>query len=233
LNLGKLLPERRTPWTLERRLSILGDRNARHRTGAGTRRRRSYEHQLDDHARILLATRVQGLLVSVDHSARLRESAPARRAARPSTAILRAQLLHPWELLHAPITGRAPALYDLRRKALALVSWCRDNDPSRARWALPQSTPRALEKPGATRYLLPRSSWVAFFVWRRVVRQLVALLLLLWAWWERLIPARRSPSASALHEQTGGASRPSPTAGTRYRAQSGPRTVGELLRGAM
>jgi hypothetical protein len=180
-----------------------------------------------------MATRVQGLLVAVDRSARLRESAPARRAARPSTAILRAQLLQPWELLHAPITGRAPALYDLRRKALALVSWCRDNEPSRARWALPQCTPRALEKPGATRYLLPRRSWAAFFMWRRVVRQLVALLLLMWEWWERLIPARRSPSASALHEQTGGALGPPPTAGTRYRAHPGPRAVGDLLRDAM
>jgi hypothetical protein len=230
--LRELLPAPSRPWSLERRLGSLGTAN-----GPGTRRRRSYEHQLDDHLRILAATGVQGELVAVDPSGRLREAAPARRAARPSAAILHASTIYPWELLHAPVSGRAPALYDLRRKVLTRVAWCRLNQPGRIGWALRQSTPRAIRKPGATRYLLPRRHWRAFFAWRRVVRELVALLLLLYAWWDRLSPARRAPSASAQHEQTGGASDPRYDLGTLYRDQSarggGARALGDLLRGAM
>jgi hypothetical protein len=135
------------------------------------------------------------------------------------------------------MSGRAPALYDLRAKALRLVAWLDANDPARARWALRQSTARALETPGATRFLLPRASWRAFWTWRRVVRQLVALLILLHGWWEVLIPLRRPSSPRPTAEETTDASKPPRLDGTRYRAQSErdgrPRALRELLHGAM
>jgi hypothetical protein len=196
----------------------------------GRARRASYEHQFDDHQALLDATRAQGQLVTMGRDARQRKSEAARRRARVSCAIVGAHTFHPWELLHAPIHGRAPALHDLRRKALRMLWWLVENHPDRTGWAERQSRPRTRHVEGATLYNIARAQWVQFYAWRRVARAFVGLLLLLHDWWEVLIPGRRSvspePTAKVRRSEPESESDPR----TRYRDQS-PRQLGALIRG--
>lgn len=196
-NLRDLLPDVAAPWSLSERLAIARERNHQYSTGAGARRRSSYEHQLDRHLALLRAADCQGAAVRVRGAGELR----------------------PWELLHGPLAGRAPAVRVYRHRILALIAWCRENDPVRVGWALRQSAPRARRAETATELYLPRRSWRAFTAWRRVVRQVGRLLAVLATWWETLIPAPRASSPRTEDEErTRGHGRVG-EAGTWYRDQ--------------
>jgi hypothetical protein len=211
VNLYELLPETRAPWSLAERLAWTRQNNPRHTSGAGARRRSCYEHQVDEHLALLRACDQQGATYT---------------RGRRST-------LRPWELLHAPLAGRARAIEAYRAQLLPLIAWTRANHPRRVGWALPQSRPRAAALPTATEYYLPRASWRAFLAWRRVIRRLERLLQVLHTWWGSLIPAPRSASPRPLAEETRSEHGASGQPGTRYRDQSArggaPVPLGALL----
>jgi hypothetical protein len=211
INLRDLCPSTPGLWSLAQRLKITRKGNPRHRRGNGSRRRSSYEHQLDRHLALLRACDSQSTSVKV----------------RGRTT------LYAWELLHAPLAQGSRAILAYRVTLTRLIAWCRENHPGRAGWALRQSRARLKREETATEYYLPRASWRAFYVWRRVVRIVERLLLTLHAWWPYLIPAPRLSSPRPEAEERRGEYGSDGEAGTGCRDQSrragGPVALRDLL----
>jgi hypothetical protein len=214
VNLRELLPACARPWSLEDRLAIARDENQNHTTGAGSRRRSSYEHQVDRHLELLRACGAPDKLVKRS----------LHRSAGGGTVTLR-----PWELLRSNVEGHAPGLRDLRVKIERLIEWSYENHPREAGWMLSQSKGRAAREERATEYYLPRASWRAFTAWRRVQRELWALLLLLHTWFPLLIPPPRRRFEGEAREATARMPSSDSHTGTGCRDQA-PSRAGSLLR---
>ena len=193
-------------WSLPRALAWSRDGNPRYSCGSGSRRRSRHEHQLDRHLALLRATCTPWLVVRLSRNCSV----------------------HAWELVHAPLEGRSPAIVAYRARIGVLMEWCRVNHP-REGWARRQSQARARRLDHATEYNLPARSRAAFYAWRRAVRAIARLLFVLHTWWERLCPARRSPSPRVLPEETGSDGPREHFGLERGRGHSGPVALGALL----
>lgn len=202
VNVPEQLRAASSRWSLTDRLARTRAANPRTTTGAGARRRSSYEHQLDDHLALLAACTTAGAVVTVDRSARLRRSDGARRAARPSAAVLTKQTLEPCALIEEALRQRDGLAASVARTLVQLGARCEANHPARAGWALKQSAPRTTTDPRATAFYLPRRSWRAFFVWRAWVRAVARLLLLLYALPAQVIPLRRAVAPRPKAEES-------------------------------
>lgn len=173
------IPIARTTWSLARRLAMVREKNPNAGSGAGARRRSSYEHQLDNALLLLAACEVQGATVRI----------PGR------------QTISPFELLHAPAPTSARPLAVYRRKVNQAIRWCHDNDLHRLGWADAQSQRRAARQDGATRFYLGYRAWTPFLTFRRVVRYIARLLHTMHVWWPLLLPALRSAATSPKGEE--------------------------------
>ena len=193
-------------WSLPRALAWSRDGNPRYRTGSASRRRSRAEHQLDRHLALLRATCTPWLVVRLSRTCSV----------------------HAWELVHAPIGGRSPVILAYRAKLEVLIEWCRVNHP-REGWARRQSQARARRNDYATEFNLPTRSREVFYRWRRAVRAIKRMLFVLHTWWERLCPARRSPSSRALPEKTGSDGPREHFGLERGIGHSGPTALGVLL----
>jgi hypothetical protein len=188
--------------SLKDRLAHTREANGRHKTGAGARRRAAYEHQLDDHCEILRACETPGVVIAISRNARVKTSDAPRLAARARAAVLRTQGLEPRALLQEHQAQPRSGVDAVRWEIEWRLAWARENHPARAGWALKQSAPRAARHEGATAFYLPRRSWSAFTLWRRVVREIARLLLRLHEKLSRVIPLRRGLAPRAKPEES-------------------------------
>src|SRR5262249_32258215 len=113
------------------------------------------------------------------------------------------RIVHPWALVNERLPGRAPAIVALRARVDTVLTWAAANSP-RHGWARRHSRARAAANPKATEFNLPARNRPAFYTWRRGVRALQSLLLLLHEWWDCLCPQQRS--SSPRNEETRSAS---------------------------
>lgn len=220
-------------WSLADRLARTRAGNPRTTSGAGARRRAAYEHQLDDHLALLTACATPGAIVRLDRSARLGRADAPRRAARPSAALLAKQTLEPRALIEGARGQRDGFPASVARTIAQLIARCEAQHPARAGWALKQSTPRTVTDPHATGFYLPRRSWQSFTTWRRWVRAIARLLLLLYALLARPIPLRRDVASRALPEKPRRPVESKSRAGTTYGDHSGWRAAAARIQGRL
>jgi hypothetical protein len=171
-------------WTYDQRARLFGALNEAWQHGRGQKRRQRRElvtQGILNWRRALLDGATE---LSLEHARRRR-------------------LLNSWRvLMHAPVAGREPAIYDLRAKVRARLDALVQHGPWSG-WGVEDPHFGKERAHSYARYVVPKTSEKVWRWWRALALDLFRLVRLLDAWWFRLCPDDAARADEEAREKGG------------------------------